>query len=229
MQLEAGRRDAQGRLTQRHACARCARRAPLAALPPRARRGTRGLGIAPGQRSSLGACNEPRKTLRNAMPDYAKDLRLNLESVLSEAGAPGLDAKQIRAVALASAIASRHRAAGRRRIEAFAAEQLSPEEIDGARAAAAIMAMNNIYYRFTHLIHERRVRHAARRPAHERHGATRASTRSSFELRVARGVGDQRLRRVHGLARDARCASTTSARRACRARCRSPRWCTRSR
>src|SRR6185312_14749823 len=37
-------------------------------------------------------------------------------------------------------------------IEAFAAEQLSPEEINGARAAAAIMAMNNIYYRATHLI-----------------------------------------------------------------------------
>ena len=90
--------------------------------------------------------------LRNALPDYAKDLKLNLDSVLSEAGAAGLDGKQLRAVALACAIAARH-APLVSAIETFAAEQLSAEEIDGARAAAAIMAMNNIYYRATHLIH----------------------------------------------------------------------------
>jgi alkyl hydroperoxide reductase subunit D len=89
--------------------------------------------------------------LRNALPDYAKDLKLNLDSVLTEAGSPGIDGKQLRAVALASAIASRH-APLVSALEAFAAEQLSPEEINGARAAAAVMAMNNIYYRATHLI-----------------------------------------------------------------------------
>ena len=46
--------------------------------------------------------------LRNALPDYAKDLKLNLDSVLSETGAAGLDAKQIRVIALACAIAARH-------------------------------------------------------------------------------------------------------------------------
>ncbi|TKR34057.1 alkyl hydroperoxide reductase [Luteimonas gilva] len=90
--------------------------------------------------------------LRNQLPDYAKDLKLNLDSVLSGPGSPGIDAKQIRVVALACAIASRH-APLVRAIETFAAEQLSPEEISGAKAAAAIMAMNNIYYRATHLIH----------------------------------------------------------------------------
>jgi alkyl hydroperoxide reductase subunit D len=90
--------------------------------------------------------------LRNALPDYARDLKLNLDSVLNETGSPGLDAAQIRALALASAIASRH-APLVSAIEAFAAEQLSPEQLDGARAAAAIMGMNNIYYRATHLIH----------------------------------------------------------------------------
>ena len=90
--------------------------------------------------------------LRNALPDYAKDLKLNLDSVLSETGAAGLDAKQIRVIALACAIAARHAplVAG---IEGFAAEQLSPEEVNGAKAASAIMAMNNVYYRATHLIH----------------------------------------------------------------------------
>jgi alkyl hydroperoxide reductase subunit D len=90
--------------------------------------------------------------LRNARPDYAKDLKLNLDSVLSETGAAGLDAKRIRVIALACAIASRH-APLAAALEAFAAEQLSPEEIAGAKSAAAIMAMNNIYYRATHLIH----------------------------------------------------------------------------
>lgn len=89
--------------------------------------------------------------IRNALPDYAKDLKLNLDSVLSEAGSPGIDGKQVRAVALASAIASRH-APLVAAIETFAAEQLSDQERNGAKAAAAIMAMNNIYYRATHLI-----------------------------------------------------------------------------
>ena len=90
--------------------------------------------------------------LRNQLPDYAKDLKLNLDSVLSDGGSPGLDGKKIRVVALACAIASRY-APLVRAIENLAADQLSPEEISGAKAAAAIMAMNNIYYRATHLIH----------------------------------------------------------------------------
>ncbi len=90
--------------------------------------------------------------LRNALPDYAKDLKLNLDSVLSQAGAVGLEDQQVRAIALASAIAARH-APLVAAIEAFAAEQLSPEQLHGAKAASAMMAMNNIYYRATHLIH----------------------------------------------------------------------------
>ena len=58
--------------------------------------------------------------LRNRIPDYARDLKLNLDSVLGESGSPGLDAKQIRVIALASAIAGRH-APLVAAIEAFAA------------------------------------------------------------------------------------------------------------
>jgi alkyl hydroperoxide reductase subunit D len=75
--------------------------------------------------------------LKTALPAYAKDLRLNLESVLSEGGAPGLSMKQIRAVALASAIAARHIPLTRA-LESFAADQLDATECDGVRAAAAI-------------------------------------------------------------------------------------------
>ena len=90
--------------------------------------------------------------LRNTLPDYAKDLKLNLDSVLSETGATGLDGKQVRAIALASGIAARH-APLVAALEIFAAEQLTPEQIQGAKAASAMMAMNNVYYRATHLIH----------------------------------------------------------------------------
>ena len=81
--------------------------------------------------------------LKAAIPAYAKDLRLNLDSVLGEAGAPGLSAKQIGLVALASAIASRHEPLTVA-IAAEAAKNASAQELDGARSAAAIMAMNNI-------------------------------------------------------------------------------------
>src|SRR5690349_4251428 len=91
------------------------------------------------------------ETIKARIPDYAKDLRLNLDSVLSESGAPGLSAKQIAIIALASAIASRHEPLTEA-VAAQAATVLTPAELDGARAAAAIMAMNNVYYRFTHLV-----------------------------------------------------------------------------
>lgn len=89
--------------------------------------------------------------IKGSLPDYAKDLRLNLDSVLSESGAPGLNPKQIAIIALASAIASRHEPLTAAIAARFAAT-LSEAEANAARAAAAIMAMNNVYYRFTHLV-----------------------------------------------------------------------------
>jgi alkyl hydroperoxide reductase subunit D len=92
-------------------------------------------------------------TLRASIPAFAKDLRLNLESVLTEAGAPGLAERQVRAIAYASAIASRHLPLTQA-LAAQAATVLSEAELDGARTAAALMAMTNVYYRFTHLVEE---------------------------------------------------------------------------
>ena len=91
--------------------------------------------------------------IRDAIPDYARDLKLNLGSVLTTSGAPGLSEKQIWAVALASALASRN-AELTRDIQALAATHLDAAYINGARAAAAIMGMNNVYYRFLHLVED---------------------------------------------------------------------------
>lgn len=89
--------------------------------------------------------------IKSQLPNYAKDLRLNLDSVLTEGGAPGLTQKQIALVALASAIASRNEAVTKS-IAQFASQHADAKELDGARTAAGIMAMNNIYYRFLHLV-----------------------------------------------------------------------------
>ena len=89
--------------------------------------------------------------LKTSIPDYAKDIRLNLDSVLSETGAAGLTSKQISLIALSSAIASRHVPLVAA-IEEYGAQHASAQELNGARTAAAIMAMNNVYYRFTHLV-----------------------------------------------------------------------------
>lgn len=90
-------------------------------------------------------------TLKAAIPDYAKDLRLNLDSVLSEAGAPGLTLKQIHAVALAAAIAARHKPLTAA-VDELAIGSLDANERNAVRSAAAIMGMTNVYYRATHLI-----------------------------------------------------------------------------
>ncbi len=93
------------------------------------------------------------ENIRDALPDYARDLKLNLGSVLTTNGAPGLNEKQIWSIALATAIASRNTSIARI-VEAESRAHLTDKDIEGARAAAAIMGMNNIYYRFLHLVED---------------------------------------------------------------------------
>ncbi len=85
--------------------------------------------------------------LARTLPDYAKDLKLNIGSLLSE---PGLTPQQKYGTLVASAHATGYgpliSAA-----ETEAAANISEEAINAAKAAAAIMAMNNVYYRFVHL------------------------------------------------------------------------------
>jgi alkyl hydroperoxide reductase subunit D len=86
-------------------------------------------------------------TLKARLPDYAKDLRLNLGGIPS---ITTLTPQQLWGTVLATAIASRNPDVIRA-IDAAATEHLTPQARTAARSAAAIMAMNNIYYRFTHL------------------------------------------------------------------------------
>ncbi|HYD31778.1 MAG TPA: carboxymuconolactone decarboxylase family protein [Azospirillaceae bacterium] len=86
--------------------------------------------------------------LKAALPDYAKDLKLNLSSVL---GTSSLSPRLARGAALASAIASRNPQVIRA-IAAGAETLLDAQALAAAKAAAAVMGMNNIYYRSIHLM-----------------------------------------------------------------------------
>lgn len=86
------------------------------------------------------------ESLREQLPDYAKDTKLNLGNLATE---DTLTDQQKWGTFLATALASRN-ANVIRAIAAEAETKLSPEAMRGAKAAAGIMAMNNIYYRFGH-------------------------------------------------------------------------------
>lgn len=85
--------------------------------------------------------------IKNAIPEYAKDLKLNLSSLSRDTT---LTEQQLWGSLVASAHGARN-AALVEAIEADAASHLTPEALQAARAAAAVMAMNNVYYRFVHL------------------------------------------------------------------------------
>ena len=83
-----------------------------------------------------------------ALPDSARDLRLNLKAVLREST---LDERTRFAVALASALAVGS-ADLRAAIERDGEAVLDEGARDDAAAAVALMAMNNVFYRFRHMV-----------------------------------------------------------------------------
>ena len=87
------------------------------------------------------------KEFADTLPDYAKDLRLNLSSILSD---QLLGDERKLALLLTCAHGSGYRplvAAAESEVEGKLAENVA----NAARGAAALMAMNNVYYRFVHL------------------------------------------------------------------------------
>jgi alkyl hydroperoxide reductase subunit D len=90
------------------------------------------------------------KNLITSLPDAAKDLKLNLQSVLGD-GASSLSEKQRFGIALACSYSARNE--GLKSAVLTDAEKILDEGwIDDAKAAAALMSMNNVYYRFRHMI-----------------------------------------------------------------------------
>ncbi len=92
------------------------------------------------------------ETLKGMMPEYAKDNKLNLSTLAND---ETLSKPQLWGTFLATAIASRN-ANVLREIASEAAEHLSEAEMNGAKAAASIMSMNNVYYKFTEVLEDYR-------------------------------------------------------------------------
>ena len=86
--------------------------------------------------------------LREEIPEYAKDLRLNLSNAVRQTE---LTERQLWGTAVACALAS-HNARLYAAVLHDAAEHLDETTLNAAKSAAAIMGMNNIYYRSLHLM-----------------------------------------------------------------------------
>lgn len=88
------------------------------------------------------------EALREALPEFAKDLKLNLQAVLGESN---LSLAQQYGTALASAAASRNPTL-REAMRTEALAKTSEAVVEDALAAAALMGMTNVFYRFRHLV-----------------------------------------------------------------------------
>ncbi len=87
------------------------------------------------------------ENIKNALPEYAKDLKLNLSNLVMD---ETLNAQQKAGCFLACAMASRNEILVKNIMEEVG-NHLDEAALNGAKAAAAMMGMNNIYYRFVHL------------------------------------------------------------------------------
>jgi lipoyl-dependent peroxiredoxin subunit D len=88
------------------------------------------------------------EAIRAEIPEAAKDLRLNLNAVLDSGT---LAPSERWGVAIAVALASR----SRRLAEALIAsrpEEVTDKTVEDAVAAASLMGMTNVFYRFRHLV-----------------------------------------------------------------------------
>lgn len=87
------------------------------------------------------------ETLKNALPDYARDLKLNLDSLSKDIAL----ADHVRAGTFIACAMACNEPTTMKAIYAEFASQLNAEQQTAAKAASALMGMNNIYYRFVHL------------------------------------------------------------------------------
>jgi alkyl hydroperoxide reductase subunit D len=87
------------------------------------------------------------EALKSRLPDYARDLKLNLSSLAAE---PTLTEQQRAGSFIVSALAARNPEVTAAILAEFG-PRLSPAALEAAKAAHAVMSMNNVYYRFTHL------------------------------------------------------------------------------
>ncbi len=83
--------------------------------------------------------------IKNLIPDYAKDIRLNIDGTIARSSLEGNDAV---AVALAAAFAAKSKVI----VDIIKASgALSAEEVNAVLTASALMGMNNVWYPFVEM------------------------------------------------------------------------------
>jgi len=92
--------------------------------------------------------------LRSVMPEYARDLRLNLGSVMS---ASSLEPAMAWGSALTAALVSKN-AQVIQDITEEASSHLDEIQMKAAYSAAAMMSMTNVWYKFTDLVQDKDVK-----------------------------------------------------------------------
>jgi alkyl hydroperoxide reductase subunit D len=116
--------------------------------------------------------------LRETLPDVARDIKINLTNVLT----PGtLSVAQVWGTALASAYAARNQALVNAIVEDAKKADVPTTVLEDARAAAILMAMNNVFYRFKHVIDKEEYEKKPARLRMQR-VAQPASNKADFEL-----------------------------------------------
>jgi alkyl hydroperoxide reductase subunit D len=154
-------------------------------------------------------------SIKDLIPDYAKDIRLNLDGTIARSSLQGNDAT---GVALAAAFA-----AGSKKIIDLikAGGAISPEEIHAALSASALMGMNNVWYPYLEMADDADLQGQAaqlRMNAYANHGGVdkrrfemyalaasiigkcRFCVKSHFELLKKEGMSSQQLRDVGRIA-----------------------------
>lgn len=85
--------------------------------------------------------------LKDGIPDFAKDVRLNLAPMMAD---ETLSPQSKYGLLLSSAIAAPNPIVTAA-MESAAGVVMTPAAVEAAKSAASVMGMNNVYYRFVHL------------------------------------------------------------------------------
>lgn len=120
-------------------------------------------------------------TVKEALPPYAKDVKLNLGAL---ANGSSLTDEQLWGAVVAAALASPQGLASNELVEE-GRSRLTETAFAGAKAAASVMAMNNIYYRAKHLLREAGVQGYTEIPARLRMqviASREGAAKADFEL-----------------------------------------------
>lgn len=146
--------------------------------------------------------------LKDRIPDFAKDVRLNLASMMADETQPS---QSKYGLLLASAIATRNPIVTAA-MEVAAGVVMTPAAVEAAKSAASVIAMNNLYYRICSSRLQPGVQGNAR-TARDEWAWQSSRGQSRFRAVGAGGKRNQWVWCLHGPPMRRRCGSPESARR----------------